>query len=93
VRSLEGAGSGDPELRELLATLERERLAGADRVVGQLAAASALRDGLDPEAARDVVWTLISPEVCLLLVDGRGWSLDQWQAWLATTLADALLGP
>jgi hypothetical protein len=26
-------------------------------------------------------------------VDGRGWSLDQWQAWLATTLADALLGP
>ena len=90
---LEGAGAGDPELRELLATLERERLAGADRVVGQLAAAGALRDGLDPERARDVVWALISPEVTRLLVDGRGWSLDQWQAWLAATLADALLGP
>jgi AcrR family transcriptional regulator len=90
---LEGAGTGDPELRELLAALERERLAGADRVVGQLAAVGALRDGLDPEQARDVVWTLISFEVTRLLVHGRGWSLDRWQAWLATTLADALLGP
>jgi hypothetical protein len=93
VRSLEGAGSGDPELRELLATLERERLVGADRVVGQLAAAGALRDGLDPERARDVVWTLISPEVTRLLVESRGWTLDRWEQWLATTLADALLGP
>jgi hypothetical protein len=90
---LEGAGTGDPELRELLATLERERLAGAARAVGQLAAAGALRDGLDPERARDVLWTLIAPEVTRLLVEGRGWSLDRWPAWLATTLADALLGP
>jgi hypothetical protein len=28
-----------------------------------------------------------------MLVHGRGWSLDHWQAWLATSLADALLGP
>jgi AcrR family transcriptional regulator len=85
-------GAGDPELRELLATLDRERLAGATRVIGQLAELGALRDGLDPERAGDILWTLISPEVTRMLVEDRGWSLDQWQAWLATTLADALLG-
>jgi hypothetical protein len=58
---------------------------------GQLAAAGAVRDGRGPEQARDVVWTLISPEVTRLLVEGRGWSPDQCQAWLAT-LADALSG-
>jgi AcrR family transcriptional regulator len=86
-------GGGDPELRELLATVDRERLAGATRVVGQLVELGALRDGLDPERARDILWTLISPEVARMLVYGRGWSLDQWQAWLATSLTDALLGP
>jgi hypothetical protein len=36
---------------------------------------------------------LISPEVCRLLVDGRGWSLDRWERWLADTLAAVLLDP
>jgi hypothetical protein len=90
---LEGAQAGDPELRELVATIDQERLTGAARVVDDLAAAGALRHGLDPGRARDILWTLISPEVCRLLVDGRGWSLDEWQQWLAATLADALLDP
>lgn len=90
---IEGAQAGDPELRELVATIDRERLTGAAGFVANLAERGLLRDGLDPEAARDVLWTLISPEVCRLLVDGRGWSLDRWEQWLATTLADALLGP
>ncbi|HYN19207.1 MAG TPA: helix-turn-helix domain-containing protein [Actinomycetes bacterium] len=90
---LEGAQAGDPELRELVATIDRERLAGATGIVANLAGHGALREGLDPERARDILWTLISPEVCRMLVDGRGWSLDQWQQWLAGSLADALLGP
>ncbi len=76
-----------------MATLDRERLTGATGIIGQLAGSGALRDGLDPERARDILWTLISPEVCRLLVTDRGWSLDQWQAWLASSLADTLLGP
>ena len=90
---IEGAQAGDPELRELAATIDRERLTGATGLVAKLVERGALRQGLDPEAARDILWTLISPEVCRLLVDGRGWSLDQWQHWLAATLADALLDP
>ena len=90
---VEGAQAGDPELRDVLATIERERLAGASGFVASLAERGLLRDGLDPEAARDVLWTLISHEVCRLLVDGRGWSLDRWERWLAATLADVLLDP
>jgi AcrR family transcriptional regulator len=90
---LQGAQAGDPELRELLATIDIERLAGATGFVAKLAEQGALRRGLDPEEARDVLWTLISPEVCRLLVDGRGWSLDRWERWLADTLAAVLLDP
>jgi AcrR family transcriptional regulator len=88
---VEGAQAGDPELRQLVETIERERLAGATRFVTTLAERGLLRDGLDPEAARDVLWMLISHDVCRLLIDGRGWSLDRWQSWLAATLADVLL--
>jgi hypothetical protein len=90
---VEGARAGDPELPELVATLDHERLVGAGGVVGHLAEVGALRTGLGPDRARDIVWTLISPEVFRLLVAERGWSPDEWEAWLATSLADALLGP
>jgi AcrR family transcriptional regulator len=90
---LEGAHAGDAELRELMATLDRERLVGAGGVVGHLADVGALRAGLGPDRGRDIVWTLISFEVFRMLVTERGWSLDEWEAWLAITLADALLGP
>jgi hypothetical protein len=36
-----------------------------------------LRRGADPEAA-DVIFTLASPEVHLLLTAERGWSPGQW---------------
>ena len=90
---VEGAQAGDPELRQLVATIERERLAGATRFVAILADRGLLRDGLGQDTARDVLWTLISFEVCRLLIDGRGWSLDRWERWLAATLAHVMLDP
>jgi AcrR family transcriptional regulator len=88
-----GAGAGDPDLRELTATLDRERLAGAGAVANHLADAGALRPGLPRDRARDLVWTLISPQVWQLLVDVRGWSLAEYEHWLARALADAVLAP
>jgi hypothetical protein len=51
-----------------------------------------LRAGLDPDRARDIVWTLIAPEVYELLVGDRGWSNDEYERWLAQALADAITG-
>jgi hypothetical protein len=59
-------------------------LAGAERIVTQLD--GFLRDDLDVQQARDQVWTLISPEVRRLLVDGRGWSIEEYETWVSGVL-------
>lgn len=87
---LAGARGGDPDLQQFRETVNRERLAGAGSVVRHLATTGGLRADVDPDRARDLVWTLISPEVYELLVVDRGWSHDEYERWLAHTLVDAL---
>jgi AcrR family transcriptional regulator len=86
-----GAKAGDPELAEFAATTARERLIGVSGLVGHLDAVGALRPGLSLERARDILWTLIGWEVYELLVIERGWSLDDWEAWVAESTAALLL--
>jgi AcrR family transcriptional regulator len=88
---LAAARSGDPVLAEFRETINRERTFGAGSVVGQLVAIGGLRPGLDPAKATDIVWTLIAPEVYELLVTDRGWTLDEYEKWLARMFIDALL--
>jgi AcrR family transcriptional regulator len=90
---LQGAKAGDTELGEFASTTARERLNGVSGIVGQLDAVGALRPGLGVDRARDILWTLIAIEVYDLLVIERGWSLDEWQAWVAETSAALLLSP
>ena len=59
--------------------------------IGLLRPAAVLRAGLTAADAADVLWTLTAPEVPLRLVHRRGWSLDKYEAWLADTMARALL--
>jgi hypothetical protein len=87
-----GAKASDTELGEFAATTARERLIGVSGIVGQLDAVGALRPGLDVDRARDILWTLIAMEVYDLLVIERGWSLDEWEAWVAESSAALLLG-
>ena len=60
-------------------------------IVGHLQAIGALRPGLSFERARDILWTLIAWEVYELLVIERGWSLDDWESWIAESVAVLLL--
>ena len=64
---------------------------GAGAIVRHLAETGGLRPGVDPDRARDMVWTLIAPEVYELLVTDRGWTLDEYEKWLARMFIDALL--
>ena len=43
------------------------------------------------DRARDILWTLIGWEVYELLVIERGWSLADWEAWVAESTASLLL--
>jgi AcrR family transcriptional regulator len=87
---LAAASGGDPDLAQFRETINSERLVGADGLVHHLAAAGGLRADLNPDRARDIVWTLISPEVYDLLVGDRDWSPDEYEQWLAQALTAAL---
>lgn len=86
------AAAVDPEIAADHAELERERrrtlegaLAGLDD--------GCLRPGLTRAAAVDTLLVLVGPATYQSLVEGRGYSLDQFQDWLAGTLVAALLRP
>ena len=37
-------------------------------------------------AERDGVWAIVSHEVCDLLVEGSGWTPEQYETWVGETL-------
>jgi len=51
-----------------------------------------LRPGLDETTAADVVWVLNDPVHYDMLVRVRGWSDEQFQAWLTRALETELVG-
>ena len=88
---MQGAQAGEPDLVAFVATIRRESYLGASGLVADLAARGALRPDLSVEQARDELWLLIQPELWLLLIGERGWSLDAVQAWFTRTATEALL--
>jgi AcrR family transcriptional regulator len=88
---LGGARAGEPELVELVATMNGERLRGTLMTAQRLAELGALRPELTVEAARDLIWTLNSFEVWDLLVIQRGWTPHAYSAWVGRAMADAVL--
>jgi AcrR family transcriptional regulator len=89
---LAGSRAGDADLQAFAEKINSERLTGTTLFVTHLAETGSLRSGLDPARARDALWVLNSPEVHRLLVADRGWSNDDYQDWLAGTMARTLLG-
>jgi hypothetical protein len=88
---LVAARAGEPDLQAFAATIDRERLAGATALAAHLAERGALAPGLSVERARDLIWLHTAPDTYRLLVLERGWSLDEFERWLAASPAAALL--
>ena len=88
---LAAARAGEPELRAFAATIDRERLAGASALAAHLAECGALSPDLAVDRARDLIWLHTAPDTYRLLVLERGWTLDDYERWLATSLTAALL--
>ena len=73
--AVRGAASADPEVRDVFEAIVTERRIGAGNVVRDLLAKGAtLREGLDEEAAADILWVLIDAGLFHLLVHRRGWT-------------------
>jgi len=85
------AAASDAELASLLREIEAERLARMTRNARVLAKRGFLREGVTVAAARDLMWTLVAPELYDLLVVRRGWTPKRYGALLAETMIAAFL--
>ena len=81
-----------PEVAELWAQTQRNRLAGARMVVDRLLTVGRLRSGVDPDRAVDRLWLLNDPAHFAALVDQRGWAPDEYRGWLSAQMKASLLG-
>ncbi len=88
-----GAASADPEVRELWQEIRAERRRGASNFVRLICDLGPLREGLEHDAAADIVWILNDPGLYHQLVLEQGWSRADFCTWLAETMHAQLLGP
>jgi TetR/AcrR family transcriptional regulator of autoinduction and epiphytic fitness len=85
------AAAADPHVDRYWRGVTTDRRAGQRRMVARLSDLNALRDGLDPDRATDLVVTLFGHEVFHSLVGEAGWSIAEYKAWLFNTLVQQLL--
>lgn len=86
------AAPADPEIADLWARIQREFHDSRRAVVAALRERGALRPGLAPARAADILWTLDHPDVHRPLVTERGWTPAQHERWLVDALRCALPG-
>ena len=86
---LRSAGTGDPELSELIAADHTLRRDGQRDNIRTISAATPLR--LDPDDAADTYSGLANPDLYSLLTDQFGWTAERYRAWLVDTAARLLL--
>ena len=89
---LRSAAKSDHDLDDLVQNLLKERLENMTRVVQQIAKNKGLRKELDIPRAAQLVWTITSPEVFLLLTRDQHYSREDFIAWLQATLSRLLFG-
>jgi AcrR family transcriptional regulator len=90
---IRSAAGTDPEMAQLLAEVDAQRLRRMEQNAQTLFERGDLRDGMTLEQARDILWTMSSPELYELLVLRRGWSVDRFAAFQAEQMIAALLPP
>jgi len=63
------------------------------RTAQAFADAGFLRPGLTAEAAADLLWAVASPDTYRSFTVIRGWTTEQYEAWLEATVAATVLAP
>lgn len=91
IEAIVKAGGSDAELAEIAHRGSERRHANMSQVIDVLAARDALRPGLDPPAAADILWALMAPRLYLELTADRGWSEEAWAEFVTEALRSALL--
>ena len=85
--------SDDAAIVEVWKGIRFGRLMGMTDLATNLAEGGHLRDGVTPDAARDILWAYSSPELFELLVIERGWPTDRYATFVEAGTAAGLLSP
>ena len=80
----------DESLAALWQQLLAERLTGMTMLGRHLIESGQLREGVELDEVRDVLWTYTAVELYELLVVERGWPLDRYAEWIGRAIAAAL---
>jgi AcrR family transcriptional regulator len=85
------AAKTEADVNKMVQNLNKQRWQHMAVAVQQILTNGPLQEKIDEAHATDIVWTLTSPEVFLLLTRDRGWSKEKYAEWLADSLITALL--
>jgi AcrR family transcriptional regulator len=89
---LRGAAAVAPVLAQAESERECTRYDAQRGMIRFLIRSHSLRAGLTEQQARDILWSLTSRDLYRMLVRDRGWTAQEFEAWLANMLVDALIG-
>ena len=84
------AADGDPETARVVASSEQLRAEGYGEALELLRANAELRPGLTVERATDLLLLLIGMDAYHVLVEGRGWSHEEWVDWTVAAVAEQI---
>jgi hypothetical protein len=85
------AAGADEEIAVAYEALHALRYRNMRLMVGWVAAHGSLKADMSVDEAADVIWTLTSADVRHLLRDGRGWTAEHYQSWLADAMIASIL--
>lgn len=83
---IDSAAATDPEIAALWRTIRDQGRRGMIMAAGAFQEQGVLRHGLSVTRAADILWLYIGPWAYRVLVTERGWTLDEYETWLAGTL-------
>ena len=84
-------GHTDQTLAALWQQLLAERLTGMTMLGRHLIESDQLREGIELDEVRDVLWTYTAVELYELLVVERAWPLDRYAGWIGQAITAALV--
>jgi AcrR family transcriptional regulator len=84
-------GHTDETLAPVWQQLLAERLNGMTMLGRHLIETGQLREGIELDEVRDVLWTYIAVELYELLVLERGWPVDRYAEWIGQAITAALV--
>jgi AcrR family transcriptional regulator len=81
----------DDALTPIWATLTEEGLAGMTMLGRHLLGSGQLRDGIELDEVRDVLWNYLAIDTYERLVLSQGWPVERYSHWLTRAITNAIV--